>query len=126
VAAIKQSADAWVEVEGLCGTMCTLAGRVQAEENEQKRKQAAERLAAAYGANVALLEKKRADFHQRERESEVRREKQAREREGAERAKLELSQHKAEKRKVRFPNRACAPSGPLRSLHALRATRLRR
>lgn len=73
---------------------------LQAEENEEKRKLAAERLAAAYAANVGLLEKKRQDFNQREKESSLRREAQAREREEAEKAKHALSQAKAEQRKV--------------------------
>eukprot|EP00892_Ulva_mutabilis_P002008 jgi/Ulvmu1/11808/UM080_0019.1 len=73
--------------------------KILAEENEEKRKLAAERLAAAYAANVALLEKKRQDFNQREKESALRREAQAREREAAELAKQAMSQAKAEKRK---------------------------
>lgn len=84
----------------LCCAGTSVLTSSQAEENEEKRKLAAERLAAAYATNVALLEKKRQDFNQREKESALRRDAQARERELAEKEKHALSQAKAEKRKV--------------------------
>ena len=74
---------------------------IQAEENEQKRKQAAQRLASAYAANLCLLENKRANFHAREESSAARRSKQEIEREALERTKREMALLKAEKRKVR-------------------------
>lgn len=73
---------------------------IQAEENEQKRKQAAQRLSAAYAANLSLLENKRANFHAREQASAERRLKQAIERDTLERTKREVIALKAEKRKV--------------------------
>jgi hypothetical protein len=73
---------------------------VQAEENEEKRKQAAARLKTAYDTNVALLEKKRQAYYKRERENVERRKKQAEEREALDQRKKLMSLEKAEKRKV--------------------------
>lgn len=73
---------------------------MQAEENEEKRKQAAARLKAAYDTNVALLEKKRQAYYKRERANVERRKKQAEEREGLDERKKLMSLEKAEKRKV--------------------------
>lgn len=75
---------------------------VQASENEEKRKKAAQRLKAAYDTNVALLAKKRADFHARERANAERRKKQDEERAAADTRKKERAAGKAEKRKVRL------------------------
>lgn len=77
--------------------MCT-----QAQQNDEKRKQASQRLAAAYAANVAILQNKRDEFHWREADSEARREKQAHEQSELEHKKQEASTRKAQKRKVRF------------------------
>jgi cation transport ATPase len=77
------------------------ARAVQAAENEEKRKKAAERLKTAYDTNVALLEKKRQDYYKRERANAERRKKQEEEREAADREKRAQQITKAEKRKAR-------------------------
>ena len=75
--------------------------RVQAAENEEKRKQAAQRLKAAYDTNVALLAHKRQAFNARERANAERRSKQAEEREAKEVQKKQAAVAQAEKRKAR-------------------------
>ena len=84
---------------------------MQAAENEEKRKKAAERLRAAYDTNVSLLERKRSEYHKRERANAERRAKQAEERDAADARKKEEAAAKAEKRKVRF--RVLAPQSAL-------------
>jgi hypothetical protein len=88
-------------------------GSVQAEENEAKRQQAAQRLKVAHDTNIALLEGKRQMFYKRERENAERRKKQAEEREAADAAKREKATQKAEQRKVCLPGHCramyCAP-----------------
>lgn len=95
----------------------TLAARAQAEENEEKRRQAAARLKAAYDTNVALLENKRQAFYRRERENEERRRKQAEEREAEDARKRAAASAKAEKRKVRRARRCVICSGTGCNLH---------
>lgn len=73
---------------------------LQAAENEEKRKQAAQRLKAAYDTNVALLAHKRQAFDARERANTERRNKQAEDRAAQEVEKKLAAQAQAEKRKV--------------------------
>ena len=72
----------------------------QAHQNEEKRAHAARRLAAAYAANLALLQQKRDAFHAREAASEARRAKKEHEQLELETRKQQLASSKAMKRKV--------------------------